>query len=279
MNLYKEEQVFYANENWNRDLLISLKNIFHIYKDESVEVVALRDFSLDIKKGEILGIMGPSGSGKTTLIKILSGLLKPSSGCIFYQQLDTKIIDLTTKSEDELTNFRRDELGIITQHFSLFPYLNAYQNIEIPFLIKEDGQKKSKIKNKLSVSLPNQLVKENEKNHQDIIEQMLEIVDMKKRKFHLINKMSGGEKQRVAICAALAKDPRLILADEPTGELDHSNTIKILDLFKKISKTMSKTIIIVSHNQLIREYCDRVIDLVDGQIAQIYVNNLKNNKN
>lgn len=260
MNLYKEELVFYANENWNSKNLISLKNIFHIYKDEFVEVVALKDFSFDIKNGEILGIMGPSGSGKTTLIKILSGLLKPSSGSIFFQQLNKKIVDLTTKSSIELTSFRRDELGIITQHFSLFPYLTAYENIEIPLLIKEEDENSEKDSNNYE---------KNEKFHQEIIDQMLDIVDMKKRKYHQVNKMSGGEKQRVAICAAIVKNPRIILADEPTGELDHNNTIKILELFKKISKTMGKTIIIVSHNPVIRDYCDRVLELVDGQISKI----------
>jgi putative ABC transport system ATP-binding protein len=225
--------------NFKNSIAISLKDINKIYDMGPIQVRALDDFTVDIPKGELNVILGPSGSGKTTLLNLIGAIDIPTNGVIHV--LGNEITNLSRK---ELGKFRRDHIGFIFQFFNLIPSLTAIENVE--YAIQIQGKKDS---------------------HERALE-VLKQVGLAERADHFPSELSGGEQQRVAIARALAKSPELILADEPTGELDFETGIKILELLFGLAKS-GKSVVIVTHNSEIARIGDRVIRLRSGKVVEV----------
>jgi putative ABC transport system ATP-binding protein len=221
--------------------VVKLKNVSKVYRMEEVEVYALRDISLEIRRGEYTAVIGPSGSGKSTLLHIMGCLDRPTSGKVF---LDG--VDVSKLNDFELARLRSRKIGFVFQFFNLYPTLTALENVELPMVIAETD-KKERRKRAL---------------------ELLKAVGMEKRVNHLPSQLSGGERQRVAIARALANNPSLILADEPTGNLDSKSGEEILLLLKKLQEKENKTVVIVTHNQRVVKYAERIIYLRDGKILE-----------
>ena len=222
--------------------VIELDEVYKIFKQSNLEVVALKGVSLSVKKGELVVVMGPSGSGKTTLMNVISGLMQPSAGRVFIHGKD-----LTKMDEHEIEKLLQEEIGIVFQFFNLIPTLSARGNIELPMIIA----KKSK------------------EYIQSTLENLLEEVNMRDRAHHNPFALSGGEKQRIAIAAALANNPSIILADEPTGNVDSLTAQKIMDIFRNyLLKHPEKCIVVVTHDPNFRRVADRTLILKDGQIIK-----------
>ena len=216
-------------------------DVYHVYGLKlQNKVVALKGVSFDIKKSEILGIVGPSGSGKSTLLLSLGGMLKPTAGKIIYSDGT----DISKLPEEEMHNFRRNNIGYVFQEHNLINHLSAEKNIEMPMKLNSVPQTKRKEKS-------NELMKR---------------LDISHRKNHTPNRLSGGEIQRVAIARALANEPQLILADEPTGNLDAENSSQILELFKDLSNDMGTSYLVCSHDPIVAEYSGRSLEINDGII-------------
>ncbi len=223
--------------------LITLKKISKIYKMGKVEVPALVDADLQIQKGEYLAIMGPSGSGKSTLMNVLGCLDVPTSGDYF---LDGK--DVGKLNDVEMASIRNQMIGFVFQTFNLLPRLNARKNVELPLIYAG--------------------VKRQERHMR--ADKLLESVGLSGRAEHLPSELSGGERQRVAIARSLANDPHLILADEPTGNLDSKSGEEIMKIFDSLNKS-GVTIIVVTHENFIAEHADKSIHILDGRIERIEV--------
>ena len=204
------------------------------------KVRAVRDVSLDVEKGEFLAIEGSSGSGKTTLLGLLAGLEKPDQGHI---AIDGQ--DLTLMSEDQLSLFRRYNIGFVFQSFNLIPTLNAVENIALP-LFPERLSKKSML---------------------DRAKEAAHSVGLGERLDHYPSEISGGEQQRVAIARSLINDPKVVLADEPTGNLDTETGGRIIELLKRLNKTRQLTLVLVTHDDKIASESDRIIRMKDGRIT------------
>ncbi len=219
---------------------IVIKDLIKVYKIGKEEVIALRGLDCTVKHNEVLAIMGPSGCGKTTLLNIIGGLDRPTAGSIMIGGSN-----LVTFSDAEIVRHRRESVGIVFQFFNLVPTLTARENIELPMRLagKEDDY---------IVARTGELLK---------------LVDMETRADHKPDEMSGGEQQRVGLATALANDPPIILADEPTGELDTATGQNILHLFKKLRDDYGKTVVIVTHDQRIGQIADTVMHIVDGRIT------------
>jgi putative ABC transport system ATP-binding protein len=220
--------------------LILAEDIWKIYKMGKQEVQALRGVSFSIKKNEFVAIMGPSGSGKSTIMNIVGCLDTPTKGKYY---LKGKLV--STLSDNELAYIRNREIGFVFQVFNLLPRATAYQNVEIPLIYK--GTKK--------------------KEREERTQRALEMVEMTERKDHRPSELSGGERQRVAIARALVNEPSLLLADEPTGNLDSKTGQEILNLFRKIHD-QGNTIIIVTHDREIAQHAHRIITIRDGKITE-----------
>jgi putative ABC transport system ATP-binding protein len=217
-----------------------IKNLIKVYKAGKSEVIALRGLDCTIKENEILAIMGPSGCGKTTLINMIGCLDKPTAGSMM---LDGKnLADLT---ETEIISHRRQKVGIVFQFFNLVPTLTARENIELPLRL---------------ANIPSATIK-------DRADHLLKLVDMEPRAVHKPDELSGGEQQRIGLAVALANDPPIILADEPTGELDTETGKQVLELLRVLRDKFGKTIIIVTHDLRIGHIADRVMTIVDGKIT------------
>jgi putative ABC transport system ATP-binding protein len=198
---------------------------------------------MEIKEGEMVSIIGPSGSGKTTLLNIIGGLSKATSGSVKIGD-----IEVTSLNENKLIEYRRKMVGHVFQTFNLIPTLTAAENIELPMI---------------AIKIPrNERIKR--------VKYLLEVVGLMNRKNHKPGELSGGEQQRVALAAALANDPPLILADEPTGELDTANTKIVIDYFSKINKEMNKTIIMVTHAPMVARAANRIFKIEDGKITGVF---------
>ncbi|MCK5599401.1 ABC transporter ATP-binding protein [bacterium] len=223
--------------------MITLKKISKIYKMGKVEVPALVDADLQIQKGEYLAIMGPSGSGKSTLMNVLGCLDVPTSGDYF---LDGK--DVGKLNDVEMASIRNQMIGFVFQTFNLLPRLNARKNVELPLIYAG--------------------VKRQERHMR--ADKLLESVGLSGRAEHLPSELSGGERQRVAIARSLANDPHLILADEPTGNLDSKSGEEIMKIFDSLNKS-GVTIIVVTHENFIAEHADKSIHILDGRIERIEV--------
>ncbi|MGL5692670.1 MAG: ABC transporter ATP-binding protein [Peptostreptococcaceae bacterium] len=218
--------------------IVEVKKLKKYYgKDESL-VRALDCIDIEINEGEFVCIVGTSGSGKSTLLNMIGGLDRPTSGVV---KIGNK--DISDLSDDELTIFRRREIGFIFQQFNLIPILNVYENIVLP--IELDGDKI-------------------DKNHVDLV---IKSLGLEGKIHNLPNNISGGQQQRVAIARALATKPSIILADEPTGNLDSKTTQDVMGLLKTMSKKFNQTIVMITHNEEIAQMGDRTIRIEDGKIV------------
>jgi putative ABC transport system ATP-binding protein len=218
---------------------VAIDSLVKAYKLGKVEVQALRGLSLKVEAGRMVSIIGPSGSGKTTLLNILGGLDRATAGTV--QVGDTP---LTQLPPSELVDYRRDIVGHIFQALNLIPTLTAAENVELPMMAARvsSNQRQSRVK------------------------QLLDVVGLSDRLDHKPDELSGGEQQRVAIAAALANDPPLLLADEPTGELDSVNARMVTDFLAKVNREMGKTVIMVTHDQNVARTADEIMRIEDGVI-------------
>ncbi|RDY28095.1 ABC transporter ATP-binding protein [Romboutsia weinsteinii] len=221
-------------------------NLGKSYGKKEMKVDALKDINIEINKGEFVAIIGPSGSGKSTMLHLLGGLERPSSGTIKINN-----IDIGKLSDRKLAEYRRKEVGFVFQQFNLLPILNVKENIELPLL------------------LGNEVIDEN------YINDIIGILGLTDRKNHLPSQLSGGQQQRVAIGRALANRPSIVLADEPTGNLDSKTTDEVMNLLKESSKKYNQTLILITHDVNIARRADRIINIVDGQV-QKNTNKLQN---
>ncbi|UUV15154.1 ABC transporter ATP-binding protein [Clostridioides difficile] len=212
-------------------------NLGKIYGKKDVKVNALKDINLNIEKGEFVAIVGPSGSGKSTMLYLLGGLERASKGTI-----KVNGVDINKLSDKELAEYRRKDIGFIFQQFNLIPILNVRENIELPLMIGNDD------------------IDEN------YIEELIDILGLKDREKHLPSQLSGGQQQRVAIGRSLSTKPSIILADEPTGNLDSKTTEEVMNLLKVSSNKFNQTLIIITHDNNIAQKADRIISIVDGEL-------------
>ena len=227
-----------ANEN----AYVLCEDLFKIYKIADLEVVALRGLDLDVRRGEVVAIVGASGSGKSTLLNILAGYDAPSAG-----RVTVGGKDLLQMGGKDVEDYRRNDVGFIWQQTSrnMFPYLTSIENVALPMMLTNKPGKE----------------------RQERAKELLEIVGLGHRLDHTPEKLSGGEQQRVAIAVALANDPPLLLADEPTGELDDATAAEILDLFGAVNKELGTTILIVTHDPDIAYKVGRVVMIRDGKMS------------
>lgn len=223
-------------------MLISVRNLCKEYDNEGVKTKALCGVSFDIDKGEFVAIMGPSGSGKSTLMQLLGFLDRPTDGQYFFEGRDTKNF-----SDDELAYFRNQKIGFVFQSFNLLPRTTVFENIELPLIYDERKESQSLIKQK--------------------VEHSLKAVSLESRINNFSNQLSGGEQQRVAIARALVNDPSLILADEPTGNLDSKNGLQIMKILQKLNNE-GHTIVMVTHETYTSEHAKRIISMLDGNIVK-----------
>lgn len=223
--------------------IVKTKDLSKTFKMGGQEVHALSKVNLEVKKGEFAAIIGPSGSGKTTLLTLIGCLDKPTEGKIY---LERKGIDVTTIPDSSLYKIRRSNLGFIFQSFNLIPSLSAIENVELTM----EGSKKSG------------------KKRRERARELLGLVEIADREKHKPAQLSAGEQQRVAIARALANDPDLILADEPTGNLDSETGFSIMNILRRLTTDKNRTVIIVTHNSSIAELADRTIIIRDGKLHE-----------
>ena len=219
--------------------ILAVRNLKKYYNTGENTVKALDGIDLDICKGEFLAVVGTSGSGKSTLLHMLGGLDNPTSGEVI---IDGR--NISGLSRDELTVYRRRKIGFVFQNYNLLPLMNVYENIVLP--IKLDGIKPDN----------------------DYIEEILKLLKLEDKKYFMPNQLSGGQQQRVALARALAIKPAIILADEPTGNLDSRTSQDVLGLIKISSQNLAQTIVMITHNEEIAQMADRIIRIEDGKIVK-----------
>ncbi|MFX1520710.1 MAG: ABC transporter ATP-binding protein [Promethearchaeota archaeon] len=222
------------------DIVVETVDLTKEYHLGDVIVPALRGVNLQVKRGEFLVIMGPSGSGKSTLLNMVGGLDNPTSGKVYINGQD-----ISKMSDGELTELRAREIGFIFQFYNLVPVLTAIENVELPLMVtgvsEKEGRKRAK--------------------------ELLDLVGLSDRVHHRPDELSGGQRQRVSIARALANDPSIVLADEPTGDVDTHTGDEILDIMHDLNRNMGVTFIVITHDPIVAEHCDRVVRIIDGQIA------------
>ena len=219
--------------------ILRVEHLSKIYGKGENEVRALDDVSFSVEKGQFVAIIGPSGSGKSTLLHILGGVDRPTAGKVFLEGQD-----VFAQNEDQLAIFRRRQVGLIYQFYNLIPVLNVTENITLPVLM--DGRKVNR----------------------ERLNDLLETLNLKDRKKHLPNQLSGGQQQRVSIGRALMNSPALVLADEPTGNLDSKNSQEIVELLKISNRQYGQTLIVITHDESIALQADRIITIEDGRITK-----------
>lgn len=218
--------------------ILKVENLTKVYGKDSTKVVALDHVSFSIEKGEFVAIVGASGSGKSTLLHLIGGVDRPTSGKVYVNGQDIYKFD-----DDKLAIFRRRQVGLIYQFYNLIPILNVEENITLPLAL--DGRTPDKTK----------------------LNDMIKLLGLEARKNHLPNELSGGQQQRTSIGRALITNPSIILADEPTGNLDSKSSDEIVALLKKTNKELKQTIIMITHNMEIAAVADRIIKIEDGKIV------------
>ncbi len=219
--------------------ILKVENLSKIYGFGENEVRALDDVSFSVEKGQFVAIVGPSGSGKSTLLHILGGVDRPTSGKVFLEGQD-----VFAQNEDQLAIFRRRQVGLIYQFYNLIPVLNVVENMTLPVLM--DGRKVSEAR----------------------LQDLLTTLDLTDRQKHLPNQLSGGQQQRVSIGRALMNSPAIVLADEPTGNLDSKNSQEIVELLKQANRVYGQTLIVITHDESIALQADRIITIEDGHIVK-----------
>lgn len=218
--------------------ILRIENLTKIYGSGENEIRAVDNVSFSVEKGEFLSIIGPSGSGKSTLLHILGGVDRPTSGKVFMNGQD-----IYAQNEDELAIFRRRQVGLIYQFYNLIPVLNVVENITLPLLM------------------------DSRKVNEEHLSELLKVLGLEDRKNHLPNQLSGGQQQRVSIGRALMNTPAVVLADEPTGNLDSKNSREIMELLKYSNEKYGQTLIIITHDEQSALLADRIISIEDGKIA------------
>ncbi len=220
--------------------IVTIRDLSKIYQQGEIDVTALDRVSLDIRTGEFLVLMGPSGSGKSTLLHIIAGIDRPTRGEVRVQD-----IDITRLNESVLADWRNHNVGFVFQTFNLIPVLTAYENVELPLL----------------------LTRLSSKERRRLVTTALELVGLGDRMKHLPKQMSGGQEQRAAIARALVTDPHLVVADEPTGNLDSHSAHEVLGILQSLSKDMGKTVIMVTHDPKAAAFGSRQIHLEKGELT------------
>lgn len=219
--------------------ILKVENLCKVYGKGENEVRALDDVSFSVSKGEFVAIIGPSGSGKSTLLHIIGGVDKPTSGKVYMDGCD-----VYSQNDEQLAVFRRRQVGLIYQFYNLIPVLNVRENITLPVLM--DGRKVDEMR----------------------LGELIDTLDLKGREKHLPNELSGGQQQRVSIGRALMTAPAVVLADEPTGNLDSKNSREIVELLKLSNKKYNQTLIVITHDESIALQADRIISIEDGRVAR-----------
>ena len=217
----------------------SVQNFTQVYGQDSTKVVALDNVSFSVKKGEFVAIVGASGSGKSTLLHLIGGVDRPTSGKVYINDKD-----IFSMNDDKLAIFRRRQIGLIYQFYNLIPILDVEENISLP--LELDGRSINRID----------------------LNEMLILLGLERRRHHLPSQLSGGQQQRTSIGRALITKPSIILADEPTGNLDSKASEEIVELLRKSNKELNQTIIMITHNLELAEIADRIIKIEDGKIVK-----------
>ena len=220
--------------------IVNIRELSKVYQQGEIDVTALHNISLDIATSEFLTLMGPSGSGKSTLLHIIAGIDRPTSGSCHVQG-----IDLTQLGESDLADWRNQNVGFVFQTFNLIPVLTAFENVELPLLLTALGSRRRR----------------------EQVNTALELVGLADRSHHLPRQLSGGQEQRVAIARALVTDPSLIMADEPTGNLDSHSAQEVLGILQTLSKSAGKTVVMVTHDPKAAAFGSRSIHLEKGELA------------
>jgi putative ABC transport system ATP-binding protein len=233
----------------DNDVVIDIRDVTKVYQMGEIQVHALRGVSLKVRRGEMLAIMGPSGSGKSTLMNVLGCLDQPTSGTYLLEGTDVGLMD-----DNQLAVIRNKKIGFVFQTYNLLARTSALENVELPLLYA------------------------GAKNRRKRARAALESVGLGDRVYHKPNELSGGQQQRVAIARALANDPAIILADEPTGNLDSKSGTEIMDIFEQLNREQGITVVFVTHDPEIAEYTPRVIRLRDGLVAGDKRNNVMHDK-
>ena len=219
--------------------IVQIRGLSKAYRRDSMQIPVLRDITLEVPEGEFLGLMGPSGSGKTTLLNLIAGIDRPDAGSVLVAGTD-----VTTLSESQLARWRATNIGFVFQFYNLIPVLTAFENVELPLLLTS-------------------LSKRERKQH---VETALALVDLADRVHHYPRQLSGGQEQRVAIARAIATDPTIIVADEPTGDLDRKSAEEILTLLERLNREFKKTIVMVTHDPHAAERAHLVRHLDKGEL-------------
>ncbi|TET31424.1 MAG: ABC transporter ATP-binding protein [Candidatus Heimdallarchaeota archaeon] len=219
--------------------VFDLTKVYNI--TEGIEVRALNGVSLDVTKGEFVSVMGPSGSGKTTLLNMIGALDNPTSGAVYINKTN-----VAHMNDEQRTNLRLKEIGFIFQFYNLVPVLSTYENVELPMLFAAKPEKERK----------------------RVVDSLLDLVGLSEKRNHLPSELSGGEQQRVAIARSLSNEPSIIIADEPTGELDTVHGMEIITLLRDLNKELNQTILMVTHDPMVGALADRLLKMRDGKIVE-----------
>jgi putative ABC transport system ATP-binding protein len=225
----------------NVDALVQISNVRKVYHRDAFEVPVLNGITVDVPRGDFLALMGPSGSGKTTLLNLIAGIDRPTAGSI---KVDGR--EISRFNESALASWRARHVGFIFQLYNLIPVLNAFENVELPLLLTR-------------------LSKKQRRQH---VEAALNIVGLGDRMFHYPRQLSGGQEQRVAIARAVVTDPTIIVADEPTGDLDAKNAQETLDLLRQLNEEFEKTIVMVTHDPKAAQHAKRILHLEKGLLVE-----------
>jgi putative ABC transport system ATP-binding protein len=221
--------------------IVTIRNLSKVYAQGEIQVTALDNISLDLAAGEFLALMGPSGSGKSTLLHIIAGIDRPTSGECLVQG-----VDVTKLNESQLADWRNQNVGFVFQTFNLIPVLTAFENVELPLLLTRLGRAQRRRQ----------------------VQAALELVGLADRAHHLPKQLSGGQEQRVAIARALVTDPQIVVADEPTGNLDSHSAQDVLGILQSLSRQAGKTVILVTHDPKAAAFGSRSIHLEKGELTR-----------